>query len=61
MIVRRLPVLSDKSVRSLIAEEWRWQGLPSLPFVQQGYVVQEDLLNIMGVKTQYGLCQLLEG
>ena len=35
--------------------------MPSLPFVQQGYVVQEDLLNTIGVKTQYGLCQLLEG
>ena len=34
---------------------------PRFPFVQQGSVVQEDLLNIMGVKTQYGLCQLLEG
>ena len=61
MIVRKLPVLSDKSVRSLIAEEWRWQIALASPFVQQGSVVQEDLLNIMGVKTQYGLCQLLEG
>lgn len=40
---------------------------PRFPFVQQGYVVQEDLLNTigvvvvftMGVKTQHGLCQLL--
>ena len=57
MIVRRLPVLSDKSVRSLIAEEWRWQGLPSLPFVQQGSVVQEDLLNIIGVGGVHHECQ----
>ena len=57
MIVRRLPVLSDKSVRSLIAEEWRWQGLPSLPFVQQGYVVQEDLLNTIGVGGVHHGCQ----
>ena len=58
MIVRRLPVLSDKSVRSLIAEGWRWQGLSSLPLCPtEGYVVQEDLLNTIGVGGVHRGCQ----
>ena len=32
--------------------------MPSLPFVQQGYVVQEDLLNTIGVGGVHHGCQV---
>lgn len=58
MIVRRLLYFLINLSVVLLQRNGGGKDCPRFPFVQQGYVVQEDLLNTIGVGGVHHGCQV---